>query len=80
MANSRSKRKEHSDKFPLTLHPTGRYCKRIRGKLYYFGPDNNISGITGDLNGDGIVLEVHSPAGPAISALQEACMAEVQSL
>lgn len=23
--------------FPLTPHPTGRWCKRIRGKLHYFG-------------------------------------------
>jgi integrase len=24
--------------FPLTAHPTGRWCKKIRGKLHYFGP------------------------------------------
>jgi hypothetical protein len=39
MAKSNSKRKTRSDKFPLTLHKTGQYCKRIRGKLHYFGTD-----------------------------------------
>ncbi len=39
MSKPNSTRKTRSDKFPLTLHPTGQYCKKIKGKLYYFGND-----------------------------------------
>lgn len=37
-------RKPHAD-FPLTPHPSGRWCKKVKGKLYYFGK------IEGDENG-----------------------------
>ena len=37
MIQTNSKRKNRSDKFPLTLHKTDQYCKKIKGKLYYFG-------------------------------------------
>ena len=43
MAKSNSKRKTRSDKFPLTLHSTGQYCKKIKGKMYYFGNDKKVA-------------------------------------
>ena len=37
------KRKTRSDKFPLTLHKTGQYCKKVKGKMYYFGKDKQLA-------------------------------------
>lgn len=39
MAKTDSKRQTRSGKFPLTLHKTGQYCKKIKGTFYYFGND-----------------------------------------
>lgn len=39
MTTPKSNRNTRSNKFPLTLHPTGRYCKKIHTKMYYFGKD-----------------------------------------
>jgi len=36
---NKSKRKTRSDKFPLIHHSTGQYCKKIKGKIHYFGKD-----------------------------------------
>ena len=30
-------KKPHAD-FPLTPHNSGRWCKKVRGRLHYFGP------------------------------------------
>ena len=39
MSRSNTQRNTRSDKSPLTLHKTGQYCKKIKGKFYYFGSD-----------------------------------------
>lgn len=39
--NTVKTRKTHCDKFPFTLHKTGRFCKKIKDKIYSFGKDQN---------------------------------------
>ena len=43
IGKSNPKIKAHSKKTPLTLHKTGQYCKKIKGKIYYFGKDKKIA-------------------------------------
>jgi integrase len=38
VVSSRSKPAKPYPEFPLTAHPAGYWCKKIRGKLHYFGP------------------------------------------
>ena len=37
VAEYRKWRAEHPE-FPLTVHPCGQWCRKVRGKLHYFGP------------------------------------------
>jgi hypothetical protein len=41
MAKSTHKRKPRSGRFPLTLHPAGQHCKKIKGKIE-IGKQNHI--------------------------------------
>ena len=42
--HSTNRRKPRQAKFTLTLHRTGQWCKKIHGKLYYFGTDKDAQG------------------------------------
>ena len=42
-----------------------------------FNPRNNINGVNGDPNGDGLGIEVHTLAVPAVRAIQEAYVRKV---
>jgi hypothetical protein len=33
--HSNERTPKRHNKFPLTLHPTGQYCKKIHGRMYY---------------------------------------------
>ena len=32
---------DRRDKFPLWLHPCGQWCKKVKGRFYYFGTDRD---------------------------------------
>src|SRR3954447_15161194 len=36
--------------FPLTAHPVGQWCKKIRGKVHYFGPWSDPDGALEEYN------------------------------
>ncbi|MBI5768531.1 MAG: hypothetical protein HZA93_12095 [Verrucomicrobia bacterium] len=51
--------------------------KGPRWKDHPFHPDNNVNGIDGDANGDGIGTDVHTLANPAVTRVQEAFVRHV---
>jgi len=46
-------------------------------RAHPFHPDNNVNGIDGDADGDGMGLEVHELVNPAVTAVQEAYVRKV---
>ena len=67
---AKSTRKKRSEKptkpyptFPLTAHPDRRWCKKIRGKLHYFGRWGTRQ--------NGELTTVDNPADAAEAALNE---------
>src|SRR5437016_1300411 len=43
-SNKLAKPSKPYPEFPLTAHPAGYWCKKIRGKIHYFGPWSDPTG------------------------------------
>jgi integrase len=61
--------------FPLTPHPTGRWCKKVRGKLYYFGPlaDPDAALTKWERERDYLLTGRVPPANPEGVAVRDLC-------
>src|SRR5881409_137273 len=47
---ARSKPAKPYPEYPLTAHPAGYWCKKIRGKIHYFGPWDDPDGALAKYN------------------------------
>jgi Family of unknown function (DUF6298) len=52
-------------------------AKEWRWASHPFNPANNVNGVNGDVNGDGVGLEVHTLANRRVTAIQEAYVRKV---
>src|SRR5829696_6869110 len=66
-------------KFPLTPHPSGKWCKKIRGQMHYFGAwAQRVDGKLVRVPGDGaeeaeraynaVAIDLHAGRTPRVNA------------